>query len=66
MKRLALVGLVVLMAGCSWKGSPKVPVGQDYSTCMKACPPGGACVAKGKSWECLPPAVPVVPAEDGE
>jgi hypothetical protein len=56
---LTFVGALTL-AGCAWRGSPKIDTGADYSTCMKSCDPGGACIPKGKGWECLPPAVPVV------
>lgn len=61
-----LVAILTAPACGSWRGSPKVHVSPDYSACMKSCDPGGACIPKGKGWECLPPAIPVVPAEDGE
>jgi hypothetical protein len=58
---------LLFASGCAWRGTPKTPVAPDYSACMKSCDPGGACIPKGNGWECLPPAVEVVPpAEAGE
>jgi hypothetical protein len=65
---LAIAGALTLSSCGSWRGSPKIETGADYESCMQGCGPGGACVRTpdGKAWKCLPPAVPVVPAEAGE
>jgi len=55
-KRLALVGLVAVMAGCSWRGEPKQPIDAAYHACKQTCK--GTCAADGT---CLPPIV-----EDGK
>lgn len=40
------------LAGCGWKGAPKVPIDPAYAACKQTCE--GTCTADG---ECLPPVI---------
>jgi hypothetical protein len=55
MRNALAVAVLAVLAGCSWKGSPKVPIEVGYSECVQKCP-SHTCAPKGDAWECLPEA----------